>query len=91
MGQLRQRLKLHQIMLEPGKFVPPTQKPIWWRAILGSLLVLAEIGSIFGGGQLLTGNRGEVAGMMAEKIALILVGAWFIHTGTKPLRAKNPE
>ena len=77
-------------MSETGKFVAPTQKPSWWKVILGVLLVLAELGSIFGRRELLTGNLGEVAGMIATKTALIIVGAWLIHTGTKPLRAKKP-
>ena len=71
-------------MSEPGK----TQKPTWWKVILGGLLVLAEIGSIFGRAQPLTRNPNEVAGMM-EKVALIFVGAWLIHAGTKPLRANK--
>ena len=77
-------------MSEPGKFVLLTQKPTWWKVILGGLLVLAEIGSIFGRAQPLTGNPDEVAGMM-EKVALIFVGAWLVHAGTKPLRAKKPD
>ena len=74
------------LMSEPGK----TQKPTWWKVILGGLLVLAEIGSIFGRAQPLTGTPNEVAGMM-EKVALIFVGAWLINVGTKPLRAKKPD
>jgi hypothetical protein len=73
-------------MSETGK----TQKPTWWKVILGGLLVLAEIGSIFGRAQSLTGNPNEVAGMI-EKVALILVGAWLIHAGMKPLQAKKPD
>lgn len=76
-------------MYERGKIVPLTSKPIWWKVVVGGLLVFVEISNIFGRAQPLTGNRDQIEGMKAMEVVLLFVGAWLIYAGTKPLRVKK--
>jgi len=76
-------------MQEPGKIVPLAPKPVWWKVIVGGLLVLSEIGSICGRARALTGNRDQVQGMQAMEVILLLLGCWLIYSGTQPLRSKK--
>jgi hypothetical protein len=62
---------------------------VWWKVIVGALLVLSEIGNIFGRAKPLTGNRDQIEGMRAMEVVLLIFGCWLIYSGTQPLRSKK--
>jgi len=68
---------------------PP--KPVWWKVVVGSVLILAELGNM---AALLqyppVGNRDEILGMEAMGVIILLVGVWLIYSGVTPLRGKKP-
>lgn len=68
-----------------------TQKPVWWKVILGLLLILVEINSrIHPAPNLLkASNPGEQVGMNATMLAIIAVGCWLVYSGVKPLWRKT--
>jgi len=59
--------------------------------IVGILLILGELGNIAATLQHPpTGNHNEIAGMQAMGAVILVVGAWLIYSGMKPLREKRP-
>jgi hypothetical protein len=68
---------------------PP--KPIWWRVIVGLLLIFIEIKSRIDPAPnlLKASNSGEQAAMNGTMVALIILGCWLVYSGVKPLWRKN--
>jgi hypothetical protein len=68
---------------------PP--KPIWWRVIVGLLLIFIQIKSRIdpANNLLKASNSGEQAAMNGTMVALIILGCWLVYSGVKPLWRKN--
>jgi hypothetical protein len=65
---------------------PQSQKPVWWKIIVGSLIILVEINARVNPApnSLKANNAGEQAGMNFAMIAIIALGLWLIYSGVKP-------
>jgi hypothetical protein len=62
-------------------------KPVWWKVIVGILIVLTEGMAILNRQPIAaSANRDQVEGMNAMQVVLVVVGLWLIWSGTKPLR-----
>lgn len=67
------------------------QKPIWWRVIVGLMLIFIEVKNyIHPAANLLKANSpGEQAAMNGTMVALIVLGCWLVYSGVKPVWRKN--
>jgi uncharacterized membrane protein YecN with MAPEG domain len=67
------------------------QKPVWWKVIVGLLLIFVEINSrIHPAPNLLKADSpGEQIGMDVTMVALIAVGCWLVYSGARPLWRKT--
>lgn len=67
-------------------------KPIWWKVILGLVLVYTEIHNHASPAPnlLRADNAAEQVGMNVAMIVIILVGCWLIYSGVRPLWRKTP-
>jgi hypothetical protein len=68
-----------------------SQKPVWWKVILGLVLILVEINNHThpAPNLLKANNLGEQAGMNVAMVAIIAVGCWLVYSGAKPLWRKT--
>jgi uncharacterized membrane protein YecN with MAPEG domain len=68
-----------------------TQKPVWWKVMVGLLLIFVEIDSrIHPAPNLLKAdNPGEQIGMDATMVAIVAVGCWLVYSGARPLWRKT--
>jgi hypothetical protein len=71
--------------------MPQNQKPVWWKVIVGSLLIFVEINNhINPAPNLLKANGpSEQVGMNVVMLALIALGCWLVYSGAKPLWRKT--
>ena len=69
---------------------PQAEKPIWWRIVVGSLLVIIEVKNHIAPAPnlLKASNEGEQVGMYVVMVALIVLGCWLIYSGAKPVWRK---
>ena len=69
---------------------PQAEKPIWWRIVVGSLLVIIEVKNHIAPAPnlLKASNEGEQVGMYVGMVAIIVLGCWLIYSGTKPVWRK---
>ncbi len=67
------------------------QKPIWWRVVVGMILIFIEVKNyIHPAPNLLKANNpGELAAMNGTMVALIVLGCWLVYSGVKPVWRKN--
>jgi hypothetical protein len=69
------------------------QKPVWWKIIVGLLLVYAEVAQYFPGelasSLLRAPHSFQQIGMNAVMVILIAVGCWLVYSGIKPARRKT--
>jgi hypothetical protein len=64
---------------------PP--KPVWWKVILGLILVFNSIYAVTNRkAPPPNANRDQVQGMEAAQAMMVFVGGWLVWSGTKPLR-----
>lgn len=70
----------------------PSAKPVWWKVILGAVLVLNEINSRVNPApnMLKADNAAQQFGMNVTEVVIALIGCWLIYSGTKPLWNKTP-
>jgi len=70
---------------------PQVEKPIWWRIVVGSLLVIAEIKNHVAPAPnlLKASNEAQQQGMYIASVAIILLGCWLIYSGVKPVWRKT--
>ena len=71
--------------------LPQTQKPVWWKVILGLVLIFVEINNrIHPSSNLLKAdNVGQQVGMDVAMFAIIAVGCWLVYSGAKPVWRKT--
>jgi hypothetical protein len=71
--------------------MPQNQKPVWWKVIVGLLLIFVEINNhINPAPNLLKANSpSEQVGMNVVMLALIALGCWLVYSGSKPLWRKT--
>ena len=69
-----------------------SRKPIWWKAILGFVLILAELNNIFhpAPNLLKADDAAQQAGMDFAMIAIIGAGIWLLYSAFKPTWRKTP-
>jgi hypothetical protein len=69
---------------------PQTEKPIWWRIVVGSLLVIIEVKNHIAPAPnlLIASNVGQQAAMYGVMVAIIVLGCWLIYSGAKPVWRK---
>ena len=67
------------------------EKPVWWKIILGVVLLLIEFKNhVFpSAGLLKASNAGEQVGMYIAMIAIIALGCWLVYSGIKPSLRKT--
>ena len=67
------------------------RRPIWWRVILGLVLVFGEVhGHVIPARNLLkASNDAQQFGMNIAAVVIILVGCWLVYSGGKPLWRKT--
>jgi len=67
------------------------QKLVWWKVILGAVLIYVEINNrVHPAPNLLkAANSGEQIVMNITGVAIVAVGCWLIYSGIKPLWRKN--
>jgi len=60
------------------------QKPVWWKTIMGTLLIFIEVKNHvhLAANLLKANNRGEQLGMNIPMVALIAIGCWLY--GNRP-------
>ena len=68
-----------------------SQKPVWWKVILGLVLVYVEIHSHVSPAPnfLRATNQAQQTGMDIMMVAIIVVGCWLVYSGAKPLWRKT--
>ncbi len=66
--------------------LPQPQKPVWWKVIVGSIIILVEIDShIHPAPNLLKAdNATQQNAMNGAMIAIIIFGLWLIYSRVKP-------
>ena len=64
-----------------------SQKPVWWKVILGLLLIYVQIHSHFypAPNLLKADNPAQQTGMNIVMGLIIAVGCWLVYSGTKPV------
>jgi len=69
---------------------PQTEKPIWWRIVVGSLLVIIEVKNRIAPAPnlLKASNEGQQGAMYGVMVAVIVLGCWLIYSGAKPVWRK---
>lgn len=69
-------------------FEPP--KPIWWKVIVGSVLLFATIDNHVNPtpNLLKASNAGERAAMNATAIAMAVLAIWLVVSGVRPVWRK---
>ncbi|MFZ0819535.1 MAG: hypothetical protein WAM91_05665 [Candidatus Acidiferrales bacterium] len=69
---------------------PQSQKPAWWKVILGLALILVEFNNHFNPAPNLlnANNMGEQVGMNFVMIGVIILGLWLVYSGAKPIWRK---
>jgi len=70
---------------------PQLQKPIWWKVIVGLLLIFIEVNNrIHPAANLLKAdNQGEQVGMNIAMVAVIALGCWLVYSGVKLMWRKT--
>ncbi len=70
---------------------PQPEKPIWWRIIVGSLLVIIELKNHIAPAPnlLKASNEAQQTGMYVAMVVLIFLGCWLIYSGAKPVWRKS--
>jgi len=65
--------------------------PVWWKVIIGTLLVYTEAKHLFfpGTRALQPSNPSQAAGMLVAEYALVLLGAWLIFSGIRARRGPD--
>lgn len=79
------------MMRRKGKPMPTQpQQPVWWKVIVGALLILVEVKNhAFPSANLLkANNEGEQLGMYIAMVVLIGLGCWLVYSGIKPMWRK---
>lgn len=73
-------------MQEPTISLKP-QKPVWWRLIVGALLLYIEINNHLNPAPnlLKASNADQQVGMNAMAIILVAIAIWLIVTGIRPI------
>ena len=68
---------------------PP--KPVWWKVILGLVLIFVEINNHMhpASNLLKADNAGEQAGMNVAAVIIIAVGCWLVYSGAKQVWRKT--
>ena len=68
-----------------------SQQPVWWKVIVGMLLILVEVKNhVFPSANLLkANNEGEQLGMYFVMVVLIGLGCWLVYSGIKPIWRKT--
>jgi hypothetical protein len=66
-------------------------RPVWWKVIVGSLLLFIEIDNhVHPAPNLIKAETpGEQAGMYMAMAGLIALGCWLLYSGTKPMWRKT--
>lgn len=80
------------MMRRKGKPMPTQpQQPVWWKVIVGALLILVEVKNhAFPSANLLkANNEGEQLGMYIAMAVLIGLGCWLVYSGIKPIWRKT--
>ena len=69
---------------------PQRQEPVWWKVIVGLLLIFIEIKNHIAPATnlLKADNEGEQIGMNVAMVALIILGCWLVYSGIKPMWRK---
>jgi hypothetical protein len=69
-----------------------SQKPVWWKIILGLVVVYIEIHNWVSPAPnlLKASNPAQQVGMDIAMVAIIAVGCWLIYSGAKPALRKIP-
>jgi len=74
-----------------GKSMPTqSHQPVWWKVIIGMLLILVEVKNhILPSANLLkANNEGQQLCMYIAMVALIGLGCWLVYSGIKPICRK---
>lgn len=68
------------------------EKPIWWRIVLGSLLIYLETKQLLfpGARALQPSNSTQATTMLVVEGTLLLVGLWLVISGIKAKDKKPP-
>jgi hypothetical protein len=80
------------MMRRKGKPMPTQpQEPVWWKVIVGALLILVEVKNhAFPPANLLkANNEEEQLGMYIAMVVLIGLGCWLVYSGIKPIWRKT--
>lgn len=67
-------------------------RPVWWKVILGLVLIIVEIHShVSPAANLLkASNHTQQVGMDVTALLIVLLGCWLVYSGTKPVWRKSP-
>jgi len=70
--------------------VNESQKPVWWKVILGLVLIFVEIHSHFypAPNLLKADNPAQQTGMNIAMVLIIAAGCWLVYSGAKPVWRK---
>jgi hypothetical protein len=68
------------------------QKPIWWKVILGAILLTSNINNRINPAPnlLKADNAAQQFGMNLVSFAFLGLALWLLYSGSKPLWRKNP-
>ncbi len=63
--------------------------PIWWKVIVGSLLMLSQLANLGGKGRPVSNNYDQQQGANAMAVILFIGGGWLVYSGMKPVRNRK--
>jgi hypothetical protein len=71
----------------------PSGKPIWWRVIVGALLIVIQVQNQFfpAPNLLKASNPTQQQAMYATAAFLFFLGCWLLYTGAKSVWRKSTE